>query len=452
MTDKELNQIDFWLSGQKRYKLLDCSRRAFLKLKGARLQVWMAVYTSEGDEQQSWLSLETLMSRTGCSKPTVIAARRWLVKHGWIRVLEGSAADMYEHPTQGAHKVRIMCVDDPTNGVGGKETLLGEGVKKLDVKELGKETLPNVSAFAFAFASALAVASGIDVTATLATTSMTDSPSEEPSLREDEKQKPKQQQQPSRSSSATKWLLTYDSPMPEGFKSWSQESRTTWCLEHKRKVLPVESKPEVPAPAQVKASVAESAPKASVLSATSTPPKTPPPPARPEAVLPAMEIDWRLKAVKGIAEQIQKLQVYYNAKVPPPADWETVWMEEYDKLYQLAEGKDALFPQWHMLRDVLMLSQVRHATKYTTPASIAAHIPELAGEVLALRISGEFNSLVVDEFYRVVNLDTPKDEELEEPELTAEQIEKQQAEVNIANAMRVNYWQKWMEEHETVCA
>ena len=126
MTDKELNQIDFWLSGQKRYKLLDCSRRGFLKLKGARLQVWLAHYTSERDSQQSWLSLEWLMADTGCSKPTVIAARRWLVKHGWIRVLEGSAADMYENPTQGAHKVRIMCVDDPTNGVGGKESLLGE--------------------------------------------------------------------------------------------------------------------------------------------------------------------------------------------------------------------------------------------------------------------------------------------------------------------------------------
>jgi len=113
MTDKELNQIDSWLSGQNRYKLLDCSRRAFLKLKGARLQVWLAHYTSERDSQQSWLSLEWLMADTGCSKPTVIAARRWLVKHGWIRVLEGSAADMYENPTQGAHKVRIMCVDDP---------------------------------------------------------------------------------------------------------------------------------------------------------------------------------------------------------------------------------------------------------------------------------------------------------------------------------------------------
>ena len=108
MTDKELNQIDFWLSGQKRYKLLDCSRRAFLKLKGARLQVWMAVYTSEGDEHQSWLSLETLMSRTGRSKHTVIEARRWLVANGWIRVLEGSAADKYDNPSTGAHSCRKL--------------------------------------------------------------------------------------------------------------------------------------------------------------------------------------------------------------------------------------------------------------------------------------------------------------------------------------------------------
>jgi hypothetical protein len=451
MTDKELNQIDFWLSGQKRYKLLDCSRRGFLKLKGARLQVWMAVYTSEGDEQQSWLSLETLMSRTGRSKPTVIAARRWLVKHGWIRVLEGSAADMYENPTQGAHKVRIMCVDDPTNGVGGKETLLGEGVKKLDVKELGKETLPNVSASAFA--SAVAVASGIAATPSLATTWRKDSPSEEPSLREDEKQKPKQQQQPSRSSSATKWLAKYDAPMPDGFNTWSQESRTTWCLKHKHKVLPIESKPEVPAPVQVKATVAESAPKASVLSATPTPPSSAPPPARPEPVPPATETDWRLEGMKSRVQDIHKFQVYSNPTLAVPPDWETVWLEEMDNLYKLTEGKDAHLPNLFMLHDVLMLSQVKHSTKYPTPAAIAAHIPELAGEALALRTSGDFDTAVTEEYFRVVNLGKPKDEfdELIE-ELTGEQLEKRRAEETIANARCAAAWQKWMEEHETVCA
>ena len=446
MTEKELNQIDLWLSGQKRYKLLDCSRRAFLKLKGARLQVWMAHYTSERDEQQSWLSLETLMEYTGCSKPTVIAARRWLVSHGWIRVLEGSAADMYENPTQGAHKIRIMCVDDPTNGVGGKETLPGEGVKKLDVKELGKETLPNVSAVAVAVAFAVAVASGIEATPSLATTSGKDSPSEE-----DEKQKPKQQQQPSRSSSATKWLLTYDSPMPEGFKSWSQESRSTWCVEHKRKVLPVESNPEAPAPTQVKAPVAGAAPRASVLSASPTPPTTPPPPARPAPVPPATEIDWRLEGMKSRVQDIHKFQVYSNPKSAVPPDWETAWLEEMDTLYKLTEGKEAHLPNLFMLHDVLMLSQVKHPTKYPTPASIAAHIPELAREALALRASGEFSSLVVDEFYRVVNLGKPEDE-LEELELTAELVERQQAEEKRANDSRVKDWQKWMEEHEAVCA
>ncbi|HZL49716.1 MAG TPA: hypothetical protein VFC37_02075, partial [Terracidiphilus sp.] len=145
-----------------------------------------------------------------------------------------------------------------------------------------------------------------------------------------------------------------------------------------------------------------------------------------------------------------KLQAYYNAKVPPPADWETVWLEECDKLYQLAEGKNAHIPGMFMLNDLLMLSQVRHATKYTTPASIAAHLPELAEEALALRTSGEFNTVVFDEFHRVVTLDIPKQKE---PERTAEQIERQQADENKTNAKLVKDWQKWLEENKLrVCA
>lgn len=74
-------------------------------------------------------------------------------------------------------------------------------------------------------------------------------------------------------------------------------------------------------------------------------------------------------------------------------------------------------------------------------------------EALALRTSGDFNTVVVDEFFRVVNLDKPKEEELEEPERTAEQIERQQAEENKSNAKLVKDWQKWLEEHEIrVCA
>jgi hypothetical protein len=183
------------------------------------------------------------------------------------------------------------------------------------------------------------------------------------------------------------------------------------------------------------------------------PPKTPPPPATAVPVPPATKIDWRLEVVKSIGNGIYKLQLYYNAKVPPPVDWETVWLEDCDKLYQLTEGKDTRIFRWFMFNDLLMLSQVRHATKYTTPASIATHLPELAEEALALRTSGDFNTVVVDEFFRVVNLDKPKEEELEEPERTAEQIERQQAEENKCNAKLVKDWQKWLEEHKLrVCA
>ena len=157
--------------------------------------------------------------------------------------------------------------------------------------------------------------------------------------------------------------------------------------------------------------------------------------------------------MKSRVQAIHRFQMYSNPKLAVPTDWETVWLEEMDTLYKLTEGKEAHLPEMFMFHDVLMLSQVKHPTKYPTPASIAAHIPELAREVLALRISGEFDTLVVDEFFRVVNLDTPKEEELKELELTAEQIERQQAEEIKTNAKRAAAWQKWMEQHETcVCA
>jgi hypothetical protein len=135
MNEKELNLIDEWLSSQRRYKLLDCHRRSWLKhLHGTNLSVWLSVFTSENDDQQAWPSLAHLGRDTGLSRRSVIDAKLWLVEHGWIRVLEGTAADNYNNPTRGASRVQIICVDDPTKGCRictGDETAPEGGVQKL---------------------------------------------------------------------------------------------------------------------------------------------------------------------------------------------------------------------------------------------------------------------------------------------------------------------------------
>jgi hypothetical protein len=272
MNDKQLAQIDEWLDGQKRYKLLDCEQTAFLQLKGALLQVWMACFIHENDDQESWLSNSTLMRLTGIrSEHTVIDARRWLVENGWIRDKGHVAAIKYVNPTQGAYTVPVMSVDNPCkncspakNAVPPRKTTAKNAPAKN--AEPPAKSADNVSAVAFA--PAVAVASTVEPTTTLATPCMTSSPSEIPSLREDEKQQQKQKT----SASAVKWLEKYTEPKPVGFDVWTQESRSAWCVEHKRKappVEPVESKPE-----------ASPAVGSSTSAPPTPPPNTPPPPAR----------------------------------------------------------------------------------------------------------------------------------------------------------------------------
>ena len=120
MNDKQLAQIEEWLTGQKRFKLLDTERKELLKLKGSLLQVWLAQYMNESDDQESWLSLKTLQELTGLSENTVIGARKKLTEGGWVRCHAGkTAAQKYEKPTRGAHKVSVYSVDDPSSRIEG---------------------------------------------------------------------------------------------------------------------------------------------------------------------------------------------------------------------------------------------------------------------------------------------------------------------------------------------
>lgn len=275
MNDKQLAQIEAWLDGQKRYKLLDCEETAFLQLKGALLQVWMACFIHENDDQESWLSNATLMRLTGIrSEHTVIDARRWLMENGWLRDKGHVAAVKYLNPSQGAYTVPVMSVDNPCkncsparNAVPPRKTTAKNAPAKN--AEPPAKIADNVSAVALA--SAVAIASTVEPTATLATPCCKQvnlSPSERPSLREDEKQQQKQKT----SASAVKWLEKYTEPKPVGFDVWTQESRSAWCVEHKRQVPvePIESKPKED-PFAV-GSTLTSSPAAAA-------PKTPPPPA-----------------------------------------------------------------------------------------------------------------------------------------------------------------------------
>lgn len=79
MNEKQLAQIEEWLNGDRRYKLLDCEQTGILQLKGALLQVWLASYMCENDDQESWLGIKGLMKLTGLSNRAVIDARRDLV-------------------------------------------------------------------------------------------------------------------------------------------------------------------------------------------------------------------------------------------------------------------------------------------------------------------------------------------------------------------------------------
>src|ERR1039458_6074682 len=100
--------MEAWLSGQKRYKLFDTERLTVLRdLSPSEFKVWFFQWTQERDEQESWLSLGTLMKLTGLSKPTVRTARKRMETLGWIRDTGKTAAGKYSLPSRGSHKVKV---------------------------------------------------------------------------------------------------------------------------------------------------------------------------------------------------------------------------------------------------------------------------------------------------------------------------------------------------------
>lgn len=88
-----------------------------------------------------------------------------------------------------------------------------------------------------------------------------------------------------------------------------------------------------------------------------------------------------------------------------------------------------------MLKDLIVLRQVKFATSYTSPALIGEHIPELAEEVLALRISDEFEAMQ-DMYLKALGF---KDDGELEPESNKDK--QKRAEIGLIA------WTKWMAKH-----
>ena len=354
------------------YKVLDCQRKGILGLPSGAVHLWLAYWMHESKDNESYLSTRTLAAIMNVDRGTVMKWQQYLLANGWLTLTGGSAADKFEKPTRGASKVLTMRVDDPLKGGLVENFSHEEGGGNLT----GGKIQPKVYG-----SGSVSSSRCVTVPATSPAVAIAMPPHGETfSLRsndegqnQEQNQEPNQNQKqnPVRSASAVKpqrkQSPKYDSPFPAEFDAWSVLARAEWVELHSVKAtVQVPVLVERNEPLSVEPTPAKAAPVVKL-------PKTPPPPMPPAPVPPATEAGARLRTIKSMVERIYKLQVYYNAKLSPPADWETVWVEEFDKLYQLTEGENAYLPRFSMLRDLLVVSQVKHPTQYTHPALIADH-------------------------------------------------------------------------------
>ena len=130
----QLNQVEEILSGERRYKFLDPTRKAVLALPNAAFKLWMAYWVHEQDTQEAYPTMDTLVRVTGMTEGTIRTARRYLLEAGWLIRLTGSAAEHYLKPTNGSWNIEVYRVDDPTTSEMTPQNLMGQ-----------KMTLPKVA-------------------------------------------------------------------------------------------------------------------------------------------------------------------------------------------------------------------------------------------------------------------------------------------------------------------
>jgi hypothetical protein len=116
------------MADSKHYVVIDCDRKALLRLPSGALRLWLTYYMQERDSQESWLSLRKIQEIMGMSQPTIIKWQRYLKENGWLVETGETAADKYSNPTPGAHKVPVVRVDD-----GAKVSLPPKGGAKVSL-------------------------------------------------------------------------------------------------------------------------------------------------------------------------------------------------------------------------------------------------------------------------------------------------------------------------------
>jgi hypothetical protein len=97
-----------------------------------------------------------------------------------------------------------------------------------------------------------------------------------------------------------------------------------------------------------------------------------------------------------------------------------------------------------MLIHVIALSQVKYATKYSSPALIAEHIPELAEEIFALQISGDWDA-TMNMYLKALGSPMKDDDGLDIQSLERKAKEKlKEAEIGL------KAWNSWMATHRQI--
>src|ERR1035441_1617690 len=114
LTDKVFENVEAILAG-KRMKFLDPNRKAVLALPLSPFKLWHTYWSFENDAQEAYPTMDTLTSTAKMSENTIIKARKYLLKTGWLIKLTGSAALRYAKPTNGAWKIDVYRVNDPTS-------------------------------------------------------------------------------------------------------------------------------------------------------------------------------------------------------------------------------------------------------------------------------------------------------------------------------------------------
>jgi Helix-turn-helix domain len=268
----QMDLIEAYLRGQIKIKVWDSSwGNIFRELSPSQFKLWFYLWSQGNDEHETWQSLDTMENGTDMSRHTVIAARKYLLEHGWLVATGGTAADKYNSPTRGASQVLVYraVVPAESSKLTSAETA---PVKELEFTSPNSAPVTEFTSAKFApnvsgsdsgsdlgSASSSGTVTGIESSSSSASCSglagRSQTTLKQSSLRE-ENQKPTPIPKPTPTHSATmadaisacvppspapvqtqtqtKRCAKDGTTYPPDFNSWTNQQRLKWLEEHKR--------------------------------------------------------------------------------------------------------------------------------------------------------------------------------------------------------------------------